>query len=29
MNRVTILPANKDELKEFSIREWHAVDEEH
>ena len=29
MNPVTILSTNKDDLKEFSIREWHAVDEEH
>lgn len=29
MDAVVILPAKKDELKEFSIREWHDVDIEH
>ena len=29
MDTVVILPAKKDELKEFSIREWHGVNEEH
>lgn len=29
MDSVDVLPADKDELKEFSIREWHDVDMEH